>query len=110
MTVLPYAVADSRRVQSDMANIATSCNFAGHDKRAGRIVRQFGPNEAEVIDLLRCAGRSKGPSTFFQAAGWMTLSPATWTAGLFIANELRGVVLAGDVLHAGRCRLRRQSC
>ena len=29
-------------------------------------------------------------------ASQLTLSPAAWTAGWFIANELRGVVRAGD--------------
>ena len=56
--------------------------------RAGRVrgvVRQLNPrSEAEN-----------------RLASQLTLSPAAWTAGWFIADELRGVVRAGDASRGG---------
>jgi GNAT superfamily N-acetyltransferase len=51
--------------------------------------------EAEVQDRLRSASELSRPNRLFQAAG-ETMRPASWTAGWFVGNGLRGVVRASD--------------
>lgn len=86
-----------------MAVIATCRDVVDRAEDGDRVVRQLGANaEAEELDLLRWAGRPGRPSALFQPAAQMYLPPAAWRAGLFVANELRGVVRAEDVTRAGR--------
>jgi GNAT superfamily N-acetyltransferase len=77
-----------------MTMIATYRDSVG--RGADRMLRQFGPrSEADVLDLLGSAG---GPrDQFFQAVGRMLSPPPAWTAGFFVANEIRGVVCAARV-------------
>ena len=52
---------------------------------------------------VRGAARQLNPRSEAEnrLASQLTLSPAAWTAGWFIADELRGVVRAGDVSQSG---------
>jgi GNAT superfamily N-acetyltransferase len=78
-----------------MAVIATCRDVVGRAESADWVVRQLGSrSEAEVLDLLRCAGQTGRPSPLFRATDQVTLPPAAWRAGLFVANEPRGVVRA----------------
>jgi GNAT superfamily N-acetyltransferase len=86
-----------------MAMIARRRGFAGRAERADVMVRQLGPrSEADVLDLLGSAGGTSRPNQFIHAAGQIALPPAAWTAGLFVASELRGVVRAGDASPEGQ--------
>lgn len=85
-----------------MAGTATSRDFIGRAARVHGVVRQLDPrSEVAVLDLLRCVGRPALPNRSFRLAGQFTLSAAAWTTGLFVANELRGVIRAGDVSREG---------
>lgn len=75
-----------------MAVIATCRDVVDRAEDGDRVVRQLGANaEAEALDLLRWAGQPGRPSALFQPAAQMYLPPAAWRAGVFVANELRGV-------------------
>jgi GNAT superfamily N-acetyltransferase len=70
-------------------------------KRADRIVRPLGPcSDTAVLNLLRRCGRSSRNPTVHQLIVdrmlQSTPAPVTWAAGLFVANELTGVVRAGS--------------
>jgi GNAT superfamily N-acetyltransferase len=80
-----------------MAHLVTCSDGVGLAERDNMVVQQLGPRrEAEVLDLLHRSGQSSLPYLLLSAMNRMTLPPATWTAGLFVANELRGVVRTGD--------------
>lgn len=82
-----------------MASTATCRDSIGRAAHLHGVVRRLDPrSEADVFLLLRCAGQPGRPN---RLASPFTLSPAAWTAGLFIANELRGVVRAGDASCGG---------
>jgi GNAT superfamily N-acetyltransferase len=86
-----------------MAVIATCHDGVGRAERDDRVVRQLtGRGEAEALALLRCAGQAARHGPLVQAAGELILRPAAWRAGLFVANELKGVVRADDGTRAGR--------
>jgi GNAT superfamily N-acetyltransferase len=86
-----------------MAVIATCHARFGRAERDDRVVRRLtARGEAEALALLRYAGQAGRHDPVFQAAGEMILQPAAWRAGLFVANELRGVVRAEDATRAGR--------
>lgn len=80
-----------------MAGIATGRDFVGRATHADGVVRELGPrSEADIPGLLRCAGQSGHPNRFIPALVQAPPPPVAWTAGLFVANELRGVVYVGD--------------
>src|SRR5258708_27275598 len=86
-----------------MAVIATCHDRFGRAERDDRVVRRLtARGEAEALALLRYAGQAGRHDPVFQAAGEMILQPAAWRAGLFVANELRGVICADDGTRAGR--------
>ena len=90
-----------------MAVIATCRDVVDRAEDGDRVVRQLGANaETEALDLLRWAGQPGRPSALFQPAAQMYLPPAAWRAGVFVANELRGVVRAEDVTRAGRIEVK----
>ena len=88
-----------------MANVTTCRDFVGSAGSPDMVVQQFGPlSEAAVLDLLYRCGQSSCYNQCLTAMSQMifdrislsTPSLASWTAGCFLANELRGVVCAGN--------------
>lgn len=86
-----------------MVIIETCRDFVGRAEHAGGVVRQLDPrNEADVLGLLRRAGRPGRSHRFAGTPDQPILPPAAWAAGLFVADELTGVARAGDALRAGQ--------
>jgi GNAT superfamily N-acetyltransferase len=68
-----------------MTGTATRCVSIGRAAHVRGVVRRLDPRSESENRL----------------ASQLILSPAAWTAGWFIADELRGVVRAGGVSHSG---------
>jgi GNAT superfamily N-acetyltransferase len=68
-----------------MTGTATRCVSIGRAAHVRGVVRRLDPRSESENRL----------------ASQLTLSPAAWSAGWFIADELRGVVRAGDVSRSG---------
>jgi GNAT superfamily N-acetyltransferase len=88
-----------------MANVTTCRDFVGRAGSPDMVVQQLGPlSEAAVLDLLYSCDQSSCynqclaamSQTIFDRISLSTASLASWSAGCFLANELRGVVCAGD--------------
>jgi GNAT superfamily N-acetyltransferase len=87
-----------------MPDVTTWRNFVGPAGRPDMVVQQLGPcSEAAVLDLLYRCGQLSCSNQCLAAMSQMifdrislTPSLASWTAGCFLANELRGVVCVGD--------------
>jgi Acetyltransferase (GNAT) family len=88
-----------------MANVTTCRDFVGRAGSPDMVVQQLGPlSEAAVLDLLYRCGQSSCSNRCLPAISQMifdrislpTPSLPSWTAGCFLANELRGVVCAVD--------------
>jgi GNAT superfamily N-acetyltransferase len=89
-----------------MTDLATRSESGGFVKHADRIVRPLGPrSEAAVRNLLRrCGQSSRNPVTrqmILDLISQSTEPAMTWTAGLFVANELTGVSRASGVSREG---------
>ena len=89
-----------------MPNVTTCRNFGG-GRAGGRpdmVVQQLGPrSDTASLDLLHRCGQSSCSNQCLPTMSQMTFDRislsmplASWTAGCFLANELRGVVCAGD--------------
>jgi GNAT superfamily N-acetyltransferase len=83
-----------------MTNLAPCSELRDLGDRLDRIVRPLGRgSDAVVLDLLRRQdGWSRNPAIHQMMLDRILPSappPAAWTAGLFVANELTGVVRAG---------------
>jgi GNAT superfamily N-acetyltransferase len=83
-----------------MTDLAPRRELGDLAKRVDRIVRPLGScSDAAVLDLLRRCGRSSRNPAIHQIVLDRMLQSntpsAAWTAGLFVANELAGVVRAG---------------
>jgi GNAT superfamily N-acetyltransferase len=89
-----------------MTDLATRSELGGFIKRADRIVRPLGSrSEAAVQVLLRRCGQSgRNPGTgqmILDLISQSTEPAMTWTAGLFVANELTGVTRASAASREG---------
>jgi len=85
-----------------MANLAMCRDVVGLAERDSMVVRQLGPgNEAEILDMLNgCL--PLGRSSHFFPAVQLPLPTAAWSAGVFVANELKGIAHATNVLCEGQ--------
>jgi GNAT superfamily N-acetyltransferase len=95
-----------KQASRDMTDLATRSESGGFIKHADRIVRPLGPrNEPAVQGLLRrCGQSSRNPVTrqmILDLISQSTEPAITWTAGLFVANELTGVTRASVASREG---------
>jgi GNAT superfamily N-acetyltransferase len=76
------------------------------DDLAGResmVVRQLGPgDEAEILEMLRGSLPSGRPNHLLPATAQMPVPAMAWSAGVFVANELKGIARAVNVSRAGQ--------
>jgi GNAT superfamily N-acetyltransferase len=78
-------------------------DVVGLAERGNLVVRELGPgNAAEILDMLRGYLPSGRPNHFLPATAQMPLPTAAWSAGVFVANELKGMARAMNVSRDGQ--------